>query len=288
MRDINLPMQVFAATDANHFRKPATGMWEHLAKHGNGGVDIDKSGSFYVGDAAGRPKAWKAKMGRDHSAADRKFALNVGVKFYTPEEYFLGEPQYPVSKCAMGFDPKSVNLDRSVKDLETDLGLSDRKKGQEVVVMVGFPASGKTTIAKRYFVDQLNYVHINRDTLKDAKRCIKAARDALEQGKSVIVDNTTPDVASRKPYIDMAKELNVPSRCLWMQTSIDLSKHLNMMREVESKGARKHVPNVAYNVFNKKFVQPRKEEGFSKVTPIEWTPLFETDEQKQLFLQWTE
>jgi Polynucleotide kinase 3 phosphatase len=37
----------------------------------------DKSTSFYVGDAAGRAD--------DFASTDRKFALNVGVQFYTPE-----------------------------------------------------------------------------------------------------------------------------------------------------------------------------------------------------------
>jgi bifunctional polynucleotide phosphatase/kinase len=37
----------------------------------------DKNTSFYVGDAAGRAG--------DFASTDRKFALNVGVQFYTPE-----------------------------------------------------------------------------------------------------------------------------------------------------------------------------------------------------------
>jgi bifunctional polynucleotide phosphatase/kinase len=37
----------------------------------------DKNTSFFVGDAAGRAD--------DFASTDRKFALNVGVQFYTPE-----------------------------------------------------------------------------------------------------------------------------------------------------------------------------------------------------------
>lgn len=37
----------------------------------------DKKDSYFVGDAAGRPD--------DFASTDRKFALNVGIQFHTPE-----------------------------------------------------------------------------------------------------------------------------------------------------------------------------------------------------------
>jgi bifunctional polynucleotide phosphatase/kinase len=40
-------------------------------------LSTDKATSYYVGDAAGRPG--------DHAATDRKWALNVGIPFFTPE-----------------------------------------------------------------------------------------------------------------------------------------------------------------------------------------------------------
>ena len=38
---------------------------------------IDMAESYFVGDAAGRPN--------DHAGTDRKWAMNAGLKFYTPE-----------------------------------------------------------------------------------------------------------------------------------------------------------------------------------------------------------
>ena len=46
--------------------------------------------SLYCGDAAGREVGWSAGKKKDFSCSDRLFADNVGVKFYTPEEFFLG------------------------------------------------------------------------------------------------------------------------------------------------------------------------------------------------------
>lgn len=56
-------------------------MIEHFFKNDPKLVDVSQS--YYVGDAAGRPKGWADKKKKDHSCGDRKFALNVGMSFYT-------------------------------------------------------------------------------------------------------------------------------------------------------------------------------------------------------------
>ena len=82
------------------FRKPSTGMWTWLEQTvaaaaarnttsntsssnnsggGSGGV-LDKGGSFFVGDAAGRAG--------DHSRVDLEFAAGAGPRFYTESEFF--------------------------------------------------------------------------------------------------------------------------------------------------------------------------------------------------------
>jgi hypothetical protein len=70
---------------------------------------IDISESLYVGDAAGRADGWKPKAKKDHSCGDRKFADNIGIKFQTPEEFFLKES---ASKFSWGdFNPKTIKSD---------------------------------------------------------------------------------------------------------------------------------------------------------------------------------
>lgn len=80
VHEIPFPVMVFVACDDDQtFRKPATGMWDALGRALEPGI-IDKTSSFFVGDAAGRPQ--------DFSDCDRKFAENVGIAFETPEEFF--------------------------------------------------------------------------------------------------------------------------------------------------------------------------------------------------------
>ena len=127
---IGIPIQVFGSTGADQYRKPSIEMWKYMEDNCNGGIPVDLSKSLYVGDAAGRPKNWKAGAPKDFSCGDRKFALNVGVQFYTPEEYFLGEKPYA------DFEWRSLNpkefyekvkdekaLDKLHKDVSTELYL---------------------------------------------------------------------------------------------------------------------------------------------------------------------
>lgn len=86
----------------------------------------DLNQSFYVGDAAGRPENWKPGKKADFSSADRMFALNIGLKFYTPEEYFLNEP---AAEYNFSFHPSDKILDKL-----PDLGLPSTS--QEVITQL--------------------------------------------------------------------------------------------------------------------------------------------------------
>jgi bifunctional polynucleotide phosphatase/kinase len=61
-------------------RKPNTGMWDVFVGQCNGGMEVDRQNSFYVGDAAGR-------IG-DHSADDLNFARNIELPFFVPDHFF--------------------------------------------------------------------------------------------------------------------------------------------------------------------------------------------------------
>lgn len=69
-----------------------------------------------------------------------------------------------------------------------DIKLSDK---QEMIVLVGPPASGKSTIVNIF----KDYERINQDTLKTKSKCITTCKSAISSGKSVIIDNTNKDVA---------------------------------------------------------------------------------------------
>jgi len=272
---------IFVSVKEDHFRKPAVGMWEYMEKNVLDGVNIDKANSIYVGDAAGRPKSWKKGKKKDHSCSDRKFAMNLRIKFNTPDEFFFGEKEY-TNWSLDGFDIKSLQKEQKAP-YEAEQLIS---KKQEVIIFQGFPASGKTTFYKRYF-EPKDYVHVNRDLLSTSAKCLKVLDEALENGKSVVVDNTNPNASSRKQYIDAAKKHGVPVRCFIFKVDEKLAKHLNLYRENVTKGTHKHVPQVGFNIYKKNLEEPKLSEGFSEIKEIEFVPVFADEESKEKFYHYT-
>lgn len=63
-------------------------MWDYFVKNLNGGKKVDMGTSFYCGDAAGRKGPVK-----DFTDSDLKFALNLKLKFYTPDQLFLDKKE---------------------------------------------------------------------------------------------------------------------------------------------------------------------------------------------------
>ena len=77
------------------------------------------------------------------------------------------------------------------------------KEEQEMVVLVGPPASGKSFFAKTYLS---SYVVVSQDELQTAAKCKKKCVEAITQKKSVVIDSTNRDPRARKEWIAIAKE----------------------------------------------------------------------------------
>jgi bifunctional polynucleotide phosphatase/kinase len=251
-------------------------MWDCLLSKYLHPHPVELSNSFFIGDAAGRPAGWKQGRRSDHASTDRKFALNIGLKFLTPEEFFLEEPSF--AYAPEGFDPKkSVYLTEalSVHDILAHFGTT-----QEAILFVGSPASGKTTFYQRHLAP-LEYVHINQDTLKTRAKCIAAMVEAIEAGQSVVIDNTHPSIEARDVFLRILSKKNVPTKCFWFQTDPDLALHLNVYRSLTKKTQR--LPKLAFIAYKSRFQEPTLSEGFAEIVRIPLKPHFESSQEEKIF-----
>jgi bifunctional polynucleotide phosphatase/kinase len=157
---------------------------------------------------------------------------------------------------------------------------------KELIVCVGYPASGKSSFVKKHLVSK-GYTYVNQDTLKTKERCVKACQGALANNQSVVIDNTNPEIATRQLYIKLAQKYNVPVRCFYFGDNEDLAQHNNYYRALY-KGAeqkKETLSFLAYRTFKSKLQEPTTKEGFGEVKRINFK--FEGDERdREAWSQW--
>jgi bifunctional polynucleotide phosphatase/kinase len=286
---------VLAATGNDVYRKPSIGMFDHFirdvlfsgAKIDVGDYTLVDEASFFVGDAAGRLDAWKHGKRKDFADTDRRMAENVGLKFLTPEEFFLDEPATNKWKWKSCWTP---TMPTTAPKLRPETNLEWLKTQDSVlVVLCGSPASGKSSFAHSGF--QV----VNQDTLKSRDACVSAVEGFLMSGKRVCVDNTNPEASTRALYILAAKRVSkalgkpIPVYCIHFPASIELAKHNNRFRsvlfdlmpsfgkQVRDKAFHVHekpLPDIAFNTFFSKFQKPNVQEGFDEVYTMDPWPRF--------------
>jgi DNA 3'-phosphatase len=127
LNQLDMPVSIYAATEKDIYRKPRIGMWtELLDDYDISSDNLDLEHSIFVGDAAGRHA--EAGKSKDFSCSDRygpspllyhfiltqdsNFAGNIGLRFYTPEEFFLNEAPRAFSRP---FEPSDFLPDPAAK-----------------------------------------------------------------------------------------------------------------------------------------------------------------------------
>ncbi|KAI4172241.1 MAG: hypothetical protein LQ343_003676 [Gyalolechia ehrenbergii] len=232
---LDIPIILLAASARDRYRKPRTGMWTELLEDFD--LDIgegpDLKASFFVGDAGGRAARGAKKA--DHSCSDRNFAANVGIQFKTPEEYFLHEPPQPFTRA---FEPTSYLHSAFATSLDASPFVIEKKNALDIVLLCGSPGSGKSTFYRKH-LQPLGYERVNQDTLKT-----------------------------------LAQKFNVPIRCVHFTASSKLCEHNDTVRAIAggefNPDKRSILPHSAFASFASRFKQPKAEEGFQDLVPVEF------------------
>lgn len=186
-----------------------------------------------------------------------EMALSAGLPFFTPEEYFLGQPHDP-NFTLSGWDPRTYAhpTPPSLPPL-----LPSASASPELVLFVGPPASGKSTYFARHFAPA-QYAWVNQDTLKTRPRCLGAVEAALLEGRSVVVDNTNPSREVRREYVELVRRLGLGTkvRVGWFGADERTCRQNSVYRAL--KGVEREVlPGIAFTMYYKGFVRPTADEG---------------------------
>ncbi|GKU04979.1 bifunctional polynucleotide phosphatase kinase [Fusarium langsethiae] len=273
LNSLNLPTCVYAATEHDIFRKPRIGMWKEVCDdYDIPETEVDLENSIFVGDAGGRTAGvgkgpdGVAAMAKDFSCSDRNFAHNAGIKYLTPEEFFLGEK---ARSYAREFD-----LAEHPFSDDTSSGSSvvtfNKTNDKDIILFCGPPGAGKSTLYWKS-LKPLGYARINQDQLKTRDKCLQAAKEHLQEGTSVAIDNTNADPETRTVWVELAKKFGISIRCVWFKTPLQVCEHNNAVRALNESlnpESRLVLPKMAFTGFANRFKPPSVKEGFQEIIEV--------------------
>jgi bifunctional polynucleotide phosphatase/kinase len=239
----------------------------------------------------------------DHSDSDYGFAVNCRLGFYIPEQVFN---ETVVSKLALESAKEmhhSQLFSQGVFPLYKKHP-SNHEGTKEVaavdfeqytlIICVGSPGSGKSTYIRGMLSDS-KFTIISQDLLGTKSKCLAAAKKALADGGTVIVDNTNPKSLSRQEFINL-NSADSKTLCLYFSTRKEMCIHNNKFRlygphaselfkvltgeEYEAQGY--WVPAVAIHSYWANLEVPSETEGMD-VVEIPFVPSFENEFQKKIW-----
>src|SRR5579885_104678 len=151
----------------------------------------------------------------------------------------------------------------------------------KVTMVMGYPASGKSTLTKDLVAS--GAVSLNRDTEGGTIVSLLPKMEApLQDRKDIVLDNLFPTAEVRKPFIEMAQKHGADISCLLMGTSIEDAQFNVVQRAIgligkfptpEAIKAAKHTnvfPPLVLFKYKKDFQKPTTAEGFSKVETVKF------------------
>jgi len=127
----------------------------------------------------------------------------------------------------------------------------------DVVLLIGIPASGKSTFYKERFVD--THVRINRDMLNTKNREQKLFQFCVKTEQPCVIDNTNVQKSDRAYFIQQAP---AHSRVIgyYFESKIEDCYDRNQARKGQA-----IVPDVALYSKIKLLERPSLDEGFSEL-----------------------
>ena len=138
----------------------------------------------------------------------------------------------------------------------------------DLIIMIGLQASGKSSFCKRFAE---SHEIISKDLFPNARqpqrRQLKTLEAALASGRSVVIDNTNPEVQDRRPLIEMGRAACADVIGYYLESKVEESLKRNADRP-----EKKRVPDVAIFSTIKRLATPSLEEGFDKLFHVRMAP----------------
>lgn len=138
----------------------------------------------------------------------------------------------------------------------------------ELVVFIGLQGAGKSSFYRTRFA--ATHVHVSKDRLRNNRNPERRQRqliaEALEEARSVVVDNTNATAEVRRPLIDLGRAAGARVVGYYFESRLEDCLKRNAQRQGKAR-----VPDVALYVTAKKLEQPTHAEGFDELFHVRLT-----------------
>ena len=145
-----------------------------------------------------------------------------------------------------------------------------------VTILIGYPASGKTTYTKS--VNDNDLVKLSSDDIREElygdasdqthnqevfDELYSRMYDALSKGRDVLIDATSICRRERYQALKIAKKFNADTKAIIFKTPIAVCIRRNDNRD-------RKVPDEVFDYMIRKFENPSIEEGFTDISVINY------------------
>jgi predicted kinase len=138
----------------------------------------------------------------------------------------------------------------------------------DMIILVGLQASGKSTFYRTRFAS--THAYVSKDLLRNKKRPASLQQqlvvEALQAGRSVVIDNTNPTLEDRAPLIALGHQYAAQVICYTFELQVKRSLSWNAQRTGMAR-----VPDVGIFATLKRLTTPTYKEGFDLLYTVRAT-----------------
>jgi DNA 3'-phosphatase len=288
---LNLPMIAIFALKNNCFMKPHTGMWRWLKILYKDYGHMSIESALIVSDEGGIIESKEKKRTGEItekisvSDVDRAFAWNIEQPFMTLGEFVDHTKPPPFRWNSRIIDPDTrqpylqilddaEKRNPSISSVLNNFG----KREYYVMIMLGAPCSGKTTLAKTIiskwrksqFGKSNAIERLGTDNYTAIKR-LKTFKAMCDQRISTIIDGDMYTNQTRDPYLKYLKGKNIPVVYILVNPGNAMARVFNHSRVEDSNDDKICLRKIDdFSIYTSRYKAPTITSSLVKL--IEWYP----------------
>ena len=141
----------------------------------------------------------------------------------------------------------------------------------DIVILIGLPASGKSTFYRTCFAS--THELISKDLIRSSKaknkeqRQLERVEAALQENRSVVVDNTNPAPLDRQSLLALGHQYGANVIGYYFEPDTKSSRQRNQQRT-----GKERIPDAAIYITASKLIPPDYSEGFDRLYAVRIPP----------------